>query len=814
VKTSPRAPRRALTRLALALFFALTVCLGAAAAAPAAPPEPTLTVAQLQALLDASPGGTLEGYFKTVLKGSDIVAIPVTVRSTVPYSIPEGSLILFQAKGPAIEEIGGIAQGMSGSPLYVVAQGGDKLVGAVSYIDIFTRGYLALATPVEYMAAMEDTFLPNPVPIALPRPLKIDGVTLSHVVVARSGREARAFPKAAGTAVMAPLATVGIFGLPPQSFAYKHLAAAFEKRGCDVAPYGTHVSGSAPTFVTPLVGGAGVGAFLSRGDVLLGGQGTVTWNDGDRVVMWGHPFFGAGDVELYMTNAVVNGVWSSNYIPYKLMTPGSVRGSVLQDRGTGLAGRIGDMPLETSVTGSVELQPQGVVGREISYMPRSLINGDWAFLAADILSAAGYKASDNAAAPGSAVTTTTIVVSDGVAPPYTVVRTNTWDDPFDVLYALNADAATMLGMLVADPDGTAPASILSVDMKASAGPARTSARIAGARFPNGLKAGATNKVEVMLYAFGQQTPLTAVGELVLPAGAATSGTLSVYPAAVGPGPGPGDLPQGDGGGGRSRGSTDDRQTVAQRVAAVSALPTNDQLVVMFTPDLGPETPASGSVVDPTTPVQTTLTVSGSYVTGSIQRRTGQLRLRVRPASVPYKGAFVVNGALAETAGETTVDLYRVSAGTGEKVKVATVVAAPDGRGGAAFSQRLDGWTGNARLVAEWGGDAVALGTTARATVVVRQSVALRAGRTSVPVGSAVTFTAGVLPGKPGQPVVFERRVGGAWTMLKAVKLGADRTADLIWKPPLGASILRARVAATASNGAGRSARVTITATGR
>ncbi len=372
----------------------------------------------------------------------------------------------------------------------------------------------------------------------------------------------------------------------------------------------------------------------------------------------------------------------------------------------------------------------------------------------------------------------------------------------------------MLGMLVADPDGTAPASILSVDMKAAAGPARTSARIAGARFPNGLKAGATNKVEVMLYAFGQQTPLTAVGELVLPAGAATSGTLSVYPAAVGPAPGPGDLPQGAGGVGRSRGSTDDRQTVAQRVAAVQALPTNDQLVVVFTPDLGPETPASGSVVDPTTPVEATLTVSGSYVTGSIQRRTGQLRLRVRPASVPYRGAFVVSGALAETAGETTVDLYRVSAGAGEKVKVATVVAAPDGRGGAAFSQRLDGWTGNAQLVAEWGGDAVALGTTARAAVVVRQSVALRAGRTSVPVGSAVKLTAGVLPGKPGQPVMFERRVGGAWTLLKAVKLGADRTADLIWKPPLGASMLRARVAATASNGAGRSAPVTITATGR
>ena len=113
-------------------------------------------------------------------------------KSTVPYSIPEGSLILFQAKGPAIEEIGGIAHGMSGSPLYVADTGGDKLVGAVSYGDIFTRGYLGLATPVEYMAAMEDTFLPNPAPLALPGRC---GSTASPVARRRSrARRARLAP--------------------------------------------------------------------------------------------------------------------------------------------------------------------------------------------------------------------------------------------------------------------------------------------------------------------------------------------------------------------------------------------------------------------------------------------------------------------------------------------------------------------------------------------------------------------------------------------------------------------------------------------
>jgi hypothetical protein len=259
--------------------------------------------------------------------------------------------------------------------------------------------------------------------------------------------------------------------------------------------------------------------------------------------------------------------------------------------------------------------------------------------------------------------------------------------------------------------------------------------------------------------------------------------------------------------GRARASADDRQTVAQRVAAVEALPINDQLTVVFTPDPGPAASSSE-------PVETSLTVSGSYVTGSIQRRTARLRLRVTPASVPYRGAFAVSGALSETAGETTVDLYRLTAATGEKVRIATVAAVADGRGGAAFTQRLNGWTGNAKVVAEWGGDAVALGTSARAAVVVRQAVTLRAGRTSVPVGSAVKLTAGVLPGKPGQPVLFERKTGGAWVLLRTVRLDAVLSADLIWKPPLGASMLRARVAATAANGGAPSAPVTITATGR
>ena len=47
---------------------------------------------------------------------------------------------------PVMKDIGGIAAGMSGSPLFIDV-GGDKMIGALSYGDIFTLNGLGLATP-------------------------------------------------------------------------------------------------------------------------------------------------------------------------------------------------------------------------------------------------------------------------------------------------------------------------------------------------------------------------------------------------------------------------------------------------------------------------------------------------------------------------------------------------------------------------------------------------------------------------------------------------------------------------------------------
>jgi hypothetical protein len=253
--------------------------------------------------------------------------------------------------------------------------------------------------------------------------------------------------------------------------------------------------------------------------------------------------------------------------------------------------------------------------------------------------------------------------------------------------------------------------------------------------------------------------------------------------------------------------------LAQRIDEVKALPTNDQLVVSFTPDSG-VTPLTGTVVAPVVQsVQTTLTAPGRYISGSLQRRVAHLSVKATPASSAYQGSVLVSGRLGETDGSAKVDLFGEPLG-GQRFKIATVTAAADGSGGAAFKYKVSGLTVSTRLVAEWSGDAVAIGGSASTHVDVRQRVSLRAGQTGVAPGAAVKLVADVRPGAAGQTVWFERKTAAGWTTIRGVKLLADLTAALIWQPPAGASTVRARVAATAVNAAGASAQLTITARGR
>ena len=103
-------------------------------------------------------------------------------------------------------------------------------------------------------------------------------------------------------------------------------------------------------FDGPLKPGDAVGVMLVGGDLQLGATGTVTHVDGDRVYAFGHPMYNLGPTEFPMTRAYVYTVLPSLFSSMKLSSTGEVIGTVLQDRATAIAGKLGAGPRMIPVT--------------------------------------------------------------------------------------------------------------------------------------------------------------------------------------------------------------------------------------------------------------------------------------------------------------------------------------------------------------------------------------------------------------------------------------------------------------------------------
>jgi len=126
---------------------------------------------------------------------------------------------------------------------------------------------------------------------------------------------------------------------------------AFSSQG--FVPTGGSAVGVRPgemPFDGPLKPGDAVGVMLVNGDLQMGGTGTVTHIDEDRVYAFGHPLYNLGPTEFPMTRAYVYTVLPSLFSSFKLSTTGEVIGTFLQDRATAIAGRVGPGPRMIPVT--------------------------------------------------------------------------------------------------------------------------------------------------------------------------------------------------------------------------------------------------------------------------------------------------------------------------------------------------------------------------------------------------------------------------------------------------------------------------------
>src|SRR5206468_11121145 len=87
--------------------------------------------------------------------------------------------------------------------------------------------------------------------------------------------------------------------------------------------------------------GEAVAGVLVSGDMSITGLGTVTYNDGKRVLAFGHSFFNLGPVSMPMSKGEVLMVLSSAFQPNKFANATEIVGALHQDRHSGIMGVLG-----------------------------------------------------------------------------------------------------------------------------------------------------------------------------------------------------------------------------------------------------------------------------------------------------------------------------------------------------------------------------------------------------------------------------------------------------------------------------------------
>ena len=278
-----------------------------------------LSTAEVEALADQT---RLE--ILTVLEGTQRVAIPARFRGVrdFGFGFPVYECELMSA---SVEQMGGIASGMSGSP---VGPPG-RIMGALAYGDNFSTAPTRFwVTAIDAMASMRahQTF---------------DEALAEHLGAAPSG-----LARAAYAPVKIPLMVSGI-----KPHRLEHLAAWLKKRRFEAVELVGAVGGApgVPGLDRDLLAGDMIGVAVSTGDVVNSiGYGTVTEVYADNTfIAFGHPFsaHGSGKTSLPVYRAVVNGLVGNLESTYKSVSAtGDVIGMVTKDLIPGIVGELGVVP--------------------------------------------------------------------------------------------------------------------------------------------------------------------------------------------------------------------------------------------------------------------------------------------------------------------------------------------------------------------------------------------------------------------------------------------------------------------------------------
>ncbi len=430
------------SRARFTLSAAVLAALTAVSPADARPPVPMTHPAPAHQLKwdskkfmrvsELRPGMT--GYALSVFKGTKIEKFGIEILGVVAKFNEGKDYIMFRAtSGPPVTRGLGIAEGMSGSPIYI----NGRLVGAISLGNQFAKDPIGFATPIE---AMLDAWSPD-------LPAKLPSISASAPSSVVKGLDSTNFQSEM------PLSVSGMdsqslsrLGTALAPFHFHVMAGAGMSNGIDTNPLAKNPS---------LVPGSAVGVALIQGDFDANATGTVTYRDGNRLLLFGHPFQNLGPIDAALTTAYVVDIYPSYQTSFKLGSPIKTVGRIFQDRPFSVGGVIGPMPQMVPMTVTVHDES---IHRSKTFRVRiinhPLLTGRF------IPAVAGAAISQIHGDPGDTMAQVTMDVdAEEVGH---VKRTNLYFDPLSIDQAATGDLSSLMSLL--SSNSFYPLAVKSVNM--------------------------------------------------------------------------------------------------------------------------------------------------------------------------------------------------------------------------------------------------------------------------------------------------------------------------------------------------------------
>jgi hypothetical protein len=318
----------------------------------------------------------MKGVGRTVVSGTlieefDVEVLGILKNNKLDEALQiSGSSILVRVSGDVILKSGGIAAGMSGSPVYI----DNKLAGAIASGWIMTDHTIGLMTPVEEMLGLfkyinnkknkvnvnemiqRDAmlFMDKSSPLKGYKGVVIDEGNIDGAGLASYSRRGYMVFKNAATPVM-------VSGLNGRN--YGRLRTAMKKSGnnIDLINSQRDIKGASGDFeIKDLKPGHAIALQLVRGDINITAIGTLTYLKDNKFLAFAHSFMKKGDCSFFFAPADIYYCFYSQEMPFKIGAPGKLTGSVLVDRNEGIAGLIGLLPKVASVRAAVADLDNGV----------------------------------------------------------------------------------------------------------------------------------------------------------------------------------------------------------------------------------------------------------------------------------------------------------------------------------------------------------------------------------------------------------------------------------------------------------------------